>query len=402
MKTHHTYVLLTLISLLFLTGCWNSRELNEMAIVVGIGIDKVPESGQYRVSLQIVNPSSFAASKASGGGKGMMPNIVYSSTDQTLFSAFRKTTQKVSRRLFFAHSQLLVIGEPLAKKGINDLFDFFERSHELRLTSSVVIARGLKAEALLKTLTPLETTSAESVRDKLLVTSGTWAYNADEDVLSIIKSMHGPGEPVISGVRVIGDPAEGEKKSNLERSLPSTTIEMKGIGIFADRKLTAWLDGESARGAVWALNKMKSTIVNIDCDNKKEAISIEIIRSSTKVRAIMRSGKPVLSLHVKEEGNLSEADCPINPDKHKVLVKLQKQLTEETRKEIKAAIKAAQRKKSDIFGFSTEMERTHPTEWKKMKNNWPAIYSQSEVEVHVEAYIRRTGLRIKSYLKSED
>lgn len=189
---------------------------------------------------------------------------------------------------------------------------------------------------------------------------------------------------------------------NTEKSPPYTNIETKGMVIFSKGKLAAWLDGKEARGAVWGLNKMKSTIINIDCGDKKEAISLEIIRSTTKVRAEMLNGKPVLSLRVKEESNLSEAKCSINPDNRDEIIKLQKQLTEETKKEIEAALKVTQNKKSDIFGFATKLERTHPKEWKKMKKNWPDLYSESEVKVSVEAYVRRTGLRIKSYMKPKN
>lgn len=401
MKRYFVLILLTLVSLLFLNGCWNSKELSDLAIVIGIGIDKVPNSDQYKVSLLIVNPSTVAAGKGSGG-KSTMPNIVFSSVDRTLLSAFRKSSQKVSRRLFFAHSQLLVIGEPVAREGIYNLFDYFERSHELRLTSSVVIARGIHAESLLNILTPLQSITATSIKDKLKVSSESWAQSVDVNVIEVIKRLSGSGEPVISGMRVIGNPSKGNKKSNLEKSPPYTTIETNGIAIFSNGKLSTWLDGKVARGVVWVLNKMKSTIINIDCEDKKEAISIEIIRSSSKLRVDVLNGKPSLSLHVTEEGNFSEAKCPINPNNHDELVKLQNQLTEETKKEIKSAIKATQKKKSDIFGFSTELERTHPREWKKMKNNWPNLYSETEVKVSVEAYIRRTGLRINSYMKSEE
>ncbi|WP_169083967.1 Ger(x)C family spore germination protein [Paenibacillus sp. PL91] len=401
MKRYFILILLTLVSLLFLNGCWNSKELSDLAIVIGIGIDKVPNSDQYKVSLLIVNPSTVAAGKGSGG-KSTMPNIVFSSVDRTLLSAFRKSSQKVSRRLFFAHSQLLVIGEPVAREGIYNLFDYFERSHELRLTSSVVIARGIHAESLLNILTPLQSITATSIKDKLKVSSESWAQSVDVNVIEVIKRLSGSGEPVISGMRVIGNPSKGNKKSNLEKSPPYTTIETNGIAIFSNGKLSTWLDGKVARGVIWVLNKMKSTIINIDCEDKKEAISIEIIRSSSKLRVDVLNGKPSLSLHVTEEGNFSEAKCPINPNNHDELVKLQNQLTEETKKEIKSAIKATQKKKSDIFGFSTELERTHPREWKKMKNNWPNLYSETEVKVSVEAYIRRTGLRINSYMKSEE
>ncbi|MGO4546436.1 Ger(x)C family spore germination protein [Paenibacillus sp. 2TAB23] len=403
MKRYFIVILLLPVSLLFLNGCWNSKELRDLAIVIGIGIDNVPNSDQYKVSLLVVNPSTVAGSSSSGsGGNSVVPYIVYSSVDHTLLSAFRKTSKKVSRRLFFAHSQLLVIGEPVARDGIYNLFDFFERSHELRLTSSVVIARGLQAENLLTILTPLQSITATSIKDKLKVSSEFWAESVDVNLMEIIKRLSGSGEPIISGMRVIGNPSLGKLKVNLEKSSPYTTIETSGIAIFSNGKLSTWLDGKAARGVVWILNKMKSTIINIDCEDMKEAISIEIVRSSSKLRVDLLNGKPSLSLHVKQEGNFSETKCSIDPNNRDSFIELQKKLTAETKKEIHLAIRATQNKKSDIFGFSTEMERTHPREWKKLKNNWPSIYSESEVKVSVEAYIRRSGLRINSYLKSEE
>ncbi|MCA0758488.1 Ger(x)C family spore germination protein [Paenibacillus sp. N4] len=393
--------MLLLLSIVVLTGCWNSNELSDMAIVVGIGVDKDGDSGKYRVSMQIVNPSTVAANKSSGGGQNAIPNIVYSSVDHTLFSAFRKTSQKAPRRLFFAHSQMFVIGEPLAREGINGLFDLFERSRELRLTSSVVIARGMKAEDLLNILTPMQTTTATSIKDKLEVTSEVWAQNVDTDVTDIIKKVSGSGEPAISGAKAVGNPIAGRKKANLEETPPQTNIETKGIAIFAQGKLAAWLDGKAARGAVWAMNKMKSTTVNLDCGNEKQAIAIEVIRSSTRTRVHMRNGKPVLTMHIKEEGNLTETNCPLDPSNRELIVKLQNQLAEATKKEVETAIKAAQSKKSDIFGFSTEMERTQPKAWKQLEKSWPDVFAETEVEINVEAYIRRTGLRIKSYIKPE-
>lgn len=45
----------------FVTGCWNRRELNELAIAVGMGIDK--SGDQYEVSVQVVEPSEVAGKK---------------------------------------------------------------------------------------------------------------------------------------------------------------------------------------------------------------------------------------------------------------------------------------------------------------------------------------------------
>ncbi len=58
-KTAFLFLMLTLV--LLLTGCWNRRELNELAIAVGMGIDK--HGDQFRVSVQVVDPGEAASKK---------------------------------------------------------------------------------------------------------------------------------------------------------------------------------------------------------------------------------------------------------------------------------------------------------------------------------------------------
>ncbi|GAA3314972.1 hypothetical protein GCM10020331_008860 [Ectobacillus funiculus] len=58
--------------------------------------------------------------------------------------------------------QLLVIGEAVAKEGIQEVFDFFDRDSEARLTTKVLVTRDVEAGAMLKILTPLESIPANA------------------------------------------------------------------------------------------------------------------------------------------------------------------------------------------------------------------------------------------------
>ena len=91
-----------------LSGCWNQRELNKIAIVMAMGVDKVEQTDNYRVSFQVVNPGAVASGQTGGGaGAGEMPVTVFTSTGRTLLEAIRKSSQRVPRELFFSHMQLL-------------------------------------------------------------------------------------------------------------------------------------------------------------------------------------------------------------------------------------------------------------------------------------------------------
>ncbi|UZM97818.1 hypothetical protein OL548_22945 [Lysinibacillus sp. MHQ-1] len=56
-----TICLLCILTLL-LSGCWSKRELNELAIVVALGIDKVED--EFEITVQIVDPSEVSMRQA--------------------------------------------------------------------------------------------------------------------------------------------------------------------------------------------------------------------------------------------------------------------------------------------------------------------------------------------------
>jgi spore germination protein KC len=381
-----------------LTGCWNSRELRELAIVSAIGMDKAPNKDEYRVTFQVINPATISPVMG-GTSNDITPVTIYMGIDRTLFGALRQTSQKVPRQLFFAHSQLLVIGEALAKSGIDEVFDIFDRSHELRLNSTVLVSRGSDAQSVLRLLSPLEKVPATGIVERSRITSEIWAQNMDVQIFDLIQSLSGVGESVISGIRIIGNPEEGGKHENLKQTKLNTYLSMSGIGLFKDGKLKRWMDGSEARGVVWVQDKLKGTTVNIDCKNKKEGIAVEIILSKTKVTVRVQDGLPIFHVQIHEEGNLSETKCPVDLSKREEIEKLNKELSKVTKNQVTKAIKAAQKQKSDIFDFGGNLKRTNPKAWKKMEKEWATLFAEGKVEVEVEAFIRRTGMRMKPYLK---
>lgn len=91
-------IIIMLLMTIVLTGCWNRRELNELAIAVGFGVDKDGE--QYRFSVQVVDPGEVAANK--GGTSGRTPVTMYHMSAPTIFEALRKMTTVSPRKIQFA------------------------------------------------------------------------------------------------------------------------------------------------------------------------------------------------------------------------------------------------------------------------------------------------------------
>ncbi|CAM3188431.1 Ger(x)C family spore germination protein [Paenibacillus lupini] len=381
------------------TGCWNSRELTDMSIVVGMGIDSVPNSNDYSVSFQIVNAGALSAQGGAQVGMGALPIVTYSSQDNSLFGALRKASRKVPRRLFFGHIQLVVIGEEAAKKGINDLFDFMERSHEVRLSSTVLISRGTTAEEIVSIVTPLEKTPSIGISRKSRITSQVWAENADTNVKEIINDLVGPGEPIIGGIQIIGDRKLASTERNAKNAQPPSYVLINGISLMKKGKLIGWMDNHLARGVMWTRNEMKGTVMNLPCEEAGTKDVVVVVRSITKVKPSLQEGKPKFLIHIKEEGVLGETTCSDDLNNRDAMKRIQDKWAAQTKKEVAATITAAQKAESDVLGFGSFLQKSYPKQWKKLEKNWPQTFAESEYEIQVETYIRRAGMRGSSFKK---
>ena len=173
------------------------------------------------------------------------------------------------------------------------------------------------------------------------------------------------------------------------------------MAIFKNGKLKGWLDDGEARGTAWILNKMKSTIVELDCKEKKNSIGVEIIRSLTELHAETKNGEPIIHIHVREEGNLSEVQCPIDLSDVSVIGDLENEWEIKTKSEVMSAVKAAKNEKSDFLGFGDAVNRANPKLWEKIKKDWSEKFATCKVDVKVDAYIRRSGMRLKPYMSEQ-
>lgn len=140
------FLIILLLTLISLIGCWNRRELDTLAIVSGASIDKAKEPGKINIMVQIIKASEIKTPGGGGGGEDPFWNLT--GTGTTDFQTIRNMTFESSRKLFWPHSEVLIFGEEIAKEGLYTVVDFFARDPEMRRTTWILIAKGKASEIL--------------------------------------------------------------------------------------------------------------------------------------------------------------------------------------------------------------------------------------------------------------
>ncbi|MFL8937280.1 Ger(x)C family spore germination protein [Rossellomorea oryzaecorticis] len=401
MKRRLFFLIILVTIPVLLSGCWSKKELTDLAIVAAMGVDK-SEDGKYAVTLQIINPGNVAGG-IRGSGPQSPPVTIYSATGNNLVEASRTASSKISRRLYYAHTNLVVVGENLAQdEGLAPIIDAIDRDHEFRITTTMVITHQSTAEELVKALTPVDKIPANKVLKTLEFTQKIGGKNIKTSVQDVMKGLQSlNGDTVVSGFRLSGDSKHASSLENLQESEPEATLQASGIAILKEGKLVDWLYGRNARGTIWILDKIQGTNINIDWKGKKDAISYQTVRQKTDVSAQVKNGRPSISIHTRVEGGIGEMNVPVDITDVKVISKMEKELAKEVKQEIKQAIEQAQTNKADIFEFGDVIRRKSPSDWQRLKPMWNEVYfPELNVDITVEAYIRRAGLRNKSFLST--
>lgn len=382
------------------SGCWDKKELNDIAIVSAVGIDKSKE-GNLMGSFQMINPGNVTGA-LQGGGSGDSPSTtVFTSTGDSVVELDRHASIKVSRFMYLPHANLVVISEELAKEeGIIPILDAFDRSPSFRTTTNLVIARDVMAKDIVETLTVIDKVSAEKVIKTLKSTEELHGESISVNIQDVIKGLVSTGrEPVISGITIKKNREKEGKIENTKTSIVGANPETAGIAIFKNGKLVDWLNGEKAKGALWVLGKIKSTNIYIDWKNKKDAISYQVVREKTNVKVKMKKGKPTMIINVRAEGDIRESNVPIDLSDPHVLLDIEKKLEKDLKKQMEAVIVQAQKNKADIFGFGERVHQSNPKEWKRIEKDWQDVsFPKVKVDVKVETFVRRTGLRNKPFI----
>lgn len=389
MKRHLKWSLL-LILILLLSGCAGKRELNDLALVMAVGIDKGEGENAFKVTAQIARPADARGQTGAPSGQTGEPILTIVGQGESLFDAIRDLSSFTTRNVFWAHNQVIVINEDLAKEGIAQVIDFFTRNSELRMRTWVVITPE-KASTLVSTVTGLELIPGEALNK--LFRYGEISNVAPNSQIMDVQAAYlsQSSQPIIARVSLKEVMVSNKKP---EKGPTIKQVDLAGAGVFQEDRLVGVLKPEETRALMLFTERLKSGVVTTPCKSKPErTVSVELRDQMFQVTPHFKGSQISFTAEYDAFAMVVEAGCPFSIDDQEQVTKLEQAVEKKLKKEIDTTINKVQKEyKTDVFELGKVFHNEYPGYWKQIADDWEEVFPTVDIKVSVNVEVKDSVL----------
>ncbi|WP_425802872.1 Ger(x)C family spore germination protein [Desulfitobacterium sp. Sab5] len=367
-------ILSILMSSMFVTGCWNYREVDKLAIVAGVAVDK-GTNRQYKVTIEIVQM---------GEGKDTKKTSKTITTEgNTMFDAVRNAISLEGKRLYWSHAKVIIISKEIASEGLTKVIDWYNRDNETRADVQLIISEGASAQEILSGQATTEEIKS-FVLDEMIKNQESLSKAPKIDILHFDNDLQAKGiSPIASAI-------------SLKRIDGKIIPQIMGTAIFKGDKLIGFLNDEETKDLLFIRNEVKGGVMIKGTQGKdiSTPVSLEIFKNKTQVTPIVDEDNNIeINLDIDTTVSLDEIDGTENLIDDEGRMKLENSVENTLKERIEAVITKMQSKyDTDIFGFGAKLREDNNREWKRVSSNWEEIFKDLRVNVTTRIHIRNSAM----------
>ncbi|NRD77000.1 Ger(x)C family spore germination protein [Bacillus sp. BRMEA1] len=375
MSRNKTLFMIMVIALFFLSGCWDRKELNDLAIELGWGLDK-EKNNQIRITAQFIIPSNVGTSQTGGGGGKGKSFFIETGTGKDTLEAVQKMQTKLSREVFRGHRRVILLGEKLAKQGLAPILDTYSRDPEIRLRADALIVKGHTAKQFLEASYPLESIPALGALKEHMQIGGM----GDTSLLNFLKAATSEGiNPTLPVINLTGS---------------SKGFEVTGIGIFnKNLQLIGFLNPSEQKMFLWIIDRLNQHILTANMPQGTGNAGLFLTKLNRKIKPSIQGRTIKCDIVLSGEGVIRENNTKLDLTQAKNLTLLEHVFEKATENQASQTLKRVQTQYgTDIFGIGEAIHQKYPSQWKGLKKNWDKQFREVQMSVHASLVIRRVGL----------
>ncbi len=358
---------ITIILLIFiLTGCYDHKELNEIAILTATEINKI--DNEFILNVEIVNPKKEESNE--------IPFVIYQTRGKTTQEAYRMLKLKASRYIYPDHLRIVIINENLAKEDISEILDFYLRNPLSRTEFKILIS---KDENILTPINPIEPISSNSILDTL-ETNSTYLGISNIVTLNDLTSMklNPHTEIVLPSIEL----------ANSIQNIKTETYKLDTLAIFKNNQLKGYLSTDESITYNLIKNNLHNTIITYECE-KDKYLSLEIINYKSTITTKNKE----INIDIPITSTINESFCNIDYNNQTDINNLENTLNTYLKTTFLKNINHIRKEyNSDIFGFKDIIYKQDYNFYEEIKNSWyQSTYQNIKININPKIKIISKG-----------
>jgi spore germination protein KC len=373
MKKSLALIMILIISTMLLSGCWDYREVEHLAIVAGCAVDKSTNGKLYHLTVEVF--------ETSGTKDSTTKSKLLESDGLTFFDAIRNALNTSHAKLYWSNCQIVIISKDIATDGIVPVLDYFLRGHEIRPTIKVLISQETTAREIITQKRSIPTVISFDVSSSLLANPQNLSTTQSNDLIKIANTLEGEGTALT--LPAIRNTTNGD----------SVISELNGVAIFDKDKLIGFLNPDDTKYFLFAKDEIKGgTITGAISPGPRGIITGEIFESSTKIKPDDKDGVLTMSIKTKTTVSLVEQGIGNTNNADELLDTSADRFARFLEENISRVIAMVQTTYGqDIFGFGSVLSKENPKLWAELKLKWNETFRNIGTEVVSEITIRDSG-----------
>jgi spore germination protein KC len=379
--------------------------------VQGIGIDS--EGDKYKVTVDIFDADSSE--------EELKSKIVQSQGD-SVSEALSNISSQTGEQLLYSQNFVILIGEEVARRGTNEIIDFFVRHYEARPSVSIFSVNGPAADVMRCNFDGKPVTS-QNIED-IAKADFLNAKDIGSNVLKFVSSIKNEtSDPKTLSLKLVKTEDKEEKKEGTQgkeetkekeetvgeeetqskekegnQKKEINSLESGGIAVFSGDKLKGFLNKEENLGAVLLAScKVKDLVRVLDIPDVGK-VSFNITDSNSELSTLVENSTVICNIDVNVSASIYEFD----KKGHQNIKKLENHrgtLEEEISKNLNFCIwraidKVILQYESDIFCIGQRLFKSDPDHYRELSKNWKEAIRNGIYFVKVHTKLESTGREI--------
>jgi len=387
-----------LMGAIMLAGCADRLEVERLAHVVVMGLDR-EEENFINVTFQIANPQVGSTDRGQAEKEPATEIVSIKSTD--VLTARELANTIIPRQLDFSHLQTMIVSEELARSPeFHETVSSLIRIPEIRREMNIIICRE-RASTFIEKNKPRMETRPHKYYEFMLDQWAIWAVVPDSTVNEYLKNLSGELYLVIYAT------TERTKEMTFEDEAlyragevpaeEADPVQMMGSAVIRKGRMIGTMNGEETRYALMLRKeeKMHSIIASFpDPLREKERVTVRLLKNEdAKIKIDVSGEVPKIDVKVKLYAQLWSieglTDYVTDLKKQKLLEQsIEEKLTQETMNFVR---RTQEEFKGEPFNWHKQVRKKFWTWDDYIHYDFLGKYPRAEVKVAYDVSLESFG-----------